>query len=406
MGGGASTYVAEAAQQNPELLHEYNQEFAALFAQQYAKYHDEGLSEEEAKDKFKQSLQAHGVSILKKIGQAKLYSEITPPPEAEMPAHSLKQIDMHIRRIQFKTGIKFLCCVDGSDHADKAFRTAMHLTTKTSSITMFHAFKDADQNGLAPIYKPEFIRSKYESQLIGYLPKEQYDFAWEERAGPQTVLRALQIYIERRHYEWSWRFNTPNTMLDHYKWDSVSAPHLAYSPPDFILLGHVGRKGLKSHQESAVGSTCSGAIRSLPIPCIICKKSINTGPLSYIMAIDNTENSKKGLDILLQLIKAHDTLTLIHIIPEDQPLSEMKEMDNMRQYYEADLSVNGPQQSSFKFVDIIMMNGESICDRIVNYVNDANPDFFAIAPRATLDLSSLTEHIIENISTSVIICRN
>ena len=224
---------------------------------------------------------------------------------------------------------------------------------------MFHAFVNTDLKHIPPIFTPEFIRNKYESQLIAKVIESNYRFCWEERAKSESVLDALIAYLNRLP------FNIHgNSEL---------------SLPDFVVLGYVGRKGPKGAQlpppktvsgenfslqtefpdasdkasdyvkpsaedkpmNAALGSTCYKAIRGLPIPCIICKKPLKYIPtpkshdghhhrkyhrpvkLSYVMAVNNSESSKKGLEILFSIVKSCDSVTLIHVKKIDSAVSSL-----------------------------------------------------------------------------------
>jgi hypothetical protein len=75
----------------------------------------------------------------------------------------------------------------------------------------------------------------------------------------------------------------------------------------------------------------------------------------------------------------------------------------MQAYYEAELEESGPANFTFSFVEYA---GEvQVTHAISDYVNDANPNVFAIAPRATRDRSSITDYIVNHVFTSVLLCK-
>lgn len=45
------------------------------------------------------------------------------------------------RQISGKGATNILCCIDGSDNADAAFRSALNLRRKFDRIEVFHAYK-------------------------------------------------------------------------------------------------------------------------------------------------------------------------------------------------------------------------------------------------------------------------
>jgi hypothetical protein len=84
-----------------------------------------------------------------------------------------------------------------------------------------------------------------------------------------------------------------------------------------------------------------------------------------------------GLDILLTIVNAKDTLLLVHFLPEGEHFNEEK--IEMKEYYESELEHSGPAIHSFTFVT---RAGEvPLTHAISSYVNEANPHVFAIAPR-------------------------
>ena len=77
------------------------------------------------------------------------------------------------------------------------------------------------------------------------------------------------------------------------------------------------------------------------------------------------------------------------------------------------LQLYGPKNSKFKSLKVHVSSDEDklvtlgrVQRTLVRYVNKSNPDFFAIAPRAKMDYSSVTEYVIGHVTSSVIICRN
>lgn len=174
--------------------------------------------------------------------------------------------------------------------------------------------------------------------------------------------------------------------------------------PDFIVMGHHGRKGPKE-RKAAIGSTADEALRNLHYPCIIVKNVVPAGPRSYLMAVDDSNASRRGFDILMRLVNPRDKVTLVHFthpLQFDPQMAAQKE--RVKHFFEKDLQEIGPPDSSFAFVEY--PKGGDLVEVIIDYVNDSSADLFAIAPRATRDRSSITEAIVNSVLITVVLCKN
>lgn len=121
------------------------------------------------------------------------------------------------------------------------------------------------------------------------------------------------------------------------------------------------------------------------------------------MAVDGSPYSARALDILLRLISPKDHLTCFYVMNSTE---DQEHVENMRRFYEEDLELYGPLHSSFDLVE--MQIGVDLKHTIVDYVNSIEPDFMALGPRArpTLTLTALTKHILDNVSCSLVVCKN
>lgn len=285
----------------------------------------------------------------------------------------------------------FLCCVDGSEQADVAFKTALSLKRRSDNICVFHAFKEAKQHTLLPSFQPAEIRKKYETALVGKMPSTNYSFHFEERynrSALETLQDSLRIVADASNAQ-------PHLHLP---------PHAIGLIPDFIVLGHSG-KGLK-YNPTMLGSTSDLALRSLAVPCIVAKFAPSLDhrqTRSFTMAVNFSDCSKRGLDVLLQLIRPRDTLTLIFIC---KPNVEKEQLTRLRTYYETELHHNAPINSVF--VPIFVPENINIGEAIVDHINGPHtPDFFALAPRAQANVfSPVTEYVINYARCNIVLCKN
>lgn len=290
----------------------------------------------------------------------------------------------NVRRLIRKPGHRFMCCVDGSEASEMAYKLVKHMMKPSDTLTMFHAHF-TDPHAISE-YSADDIRRKYEKQLIGDIsPSKRWSLEWCKRAKGETVFSAVQSYLERE----------------------------TSKPPDFLVFGQTGRKGIKQAHPTSLGSNADLAVRSLHIPCIIAKRHLHSEPRSYIYTANASLCSKCGFDILLQMVRSCDTLTVLYCVDftersrfdgDTSNTPSQEQMDEMRNYYESELYKYGPRTCSF--VQSYVAENLTVARHIADYVNEKDPDFLALAPRAKDDLSPTTDYLISHVRASIILCKN
>jgi nucleotide-binding universal stress UspA family protein len=151
-----------------------------------------------------------------------------------------------------------------------------------------------------------------------------------------------------------------------------------------------------------LGSNALQALSVLHYPIIVIKRPLRDGPLKYLYAVNGSMQSKNGLDILLKIIKPRDTLILLHVMDSETPDVDGY-LPDMKAYYKRELEEYGPPDSTLRV--FMKERGTAITSAIVNYAEEENPDFFVIAPRSKINVSSITEYIINHLSMSVVLCK-
>mmetsp|Transcript_12304 Transcript_12304/g.20580 ORF Transcript_12304/g.20580 Transcript_12304/m.20580 type:complete len:314 (+) Transcript_12304:54-995(+) len=280
------------------------------------------------------------------------------------------------RNLTARGAHSFLICVDGSDQSTMAFKAVLNLRRKFDHVTVFHAFSSNKPDDYPAHWRPKQLQSKFEVELIGTLPSRLGSLRFIDR-GSSTVSDIL------------------NNALDAKQEDQVLE-----QIPDFVVMGHHGRKGPKE-KATMLGSNTDLALRFLRYPCLVVKAPILSGPRSIIMAVDGSDVSKRGLDILMRLVNPKDTLTLVHFVQihDMQPQTQAT-----KEYYEAELDAVAPANSSFQLIDY--PGSIPLTEAVTNYLMDSTADLFAIAPRARRDRSSITDYIINHVHLSVLLCKN
>ncbi len=161
----------------------------------------------------------------------------------------------------------------------------------------------------------------------------------------------------------------------------------------------MGRKGYKDPPRE-LGTNALEALNSIYLPCIVVKNDINPGRRSYLYAVNNSLQSKKGLEILLKLVRPKDTLALIHFASDE---GDNEYLSDLTSYFQTELDNFGPADSTFTVE--VKGHGVAITHAIADYVNQRNPDFFAIAPRAKVGISSISSTIVNHVTSSIILCK-
>lgn len=104
---------------------------------------------------------------------------------------------------------------------------------------------------------------------------------------------------------------------------------------------------------------------------------------------------------MLRLLNPRDSLVCVHYYPAD---NDVRMYDEMKRRIENDLEEYGPVKSSFELIE--KDRGKALTHSLVDYVEESECDVFAIAPRATQSLSSLSEYVVNHVSCNIFLCKN
>ena len=386
MGNGASLLKAVVAE-HPELLGKYREEVAVHFTEQFTRLQALGLSDEEIKQEFIQSLRDGESDIFARVAESESKEQ------NEVSSSTTGHAGRSVQSVAVRFGINYMCCVDGSDASELAFRVCMCLRKKHDNVEIFHAFKEKKHDSLLPEYLPEAIRSRYDDLLEdSSISSKHHSFHFEERY-TRSACRAMQDYLE--HYE----DQTSSHLLPQHR-----------MAPDFVVLGHAGRHkvagGKHGGGETSLGSTADLALRSVHVPCIIAKRCCpHPGSTKvFMLTVNFSECSKRGLDVLLRLVGPRDSLRVVFV---QRPETDPEKIQNMQNYYENELHQYGPFDSRFSRLRID--HHQSVASAIIDHANGPHsPDFLVLAPRSHPNRvhSLVTEEIIVKARPSIILCKN
>ena len=299
----------------------------------------------------------------------------------------------------------WLCAVDGSSKAHEAFLAMMALRGSGDHVIIFHAYIE-HQSQLQITPEHVAVRVKYENELskVFSLPPESYSFAWEDRRERTLRETLLDMLFEMdENAEDSARDNAPPAQAQAVQTQSVTVRR----KPNFVILGYAGQNFSVGPTEGKhLGSVADLAMRSVRIPIVMIKKSVPLETRNYVMAVNGSELSRNGFNTLLGMVKSTDTMLCVQVLKSKTQADGTVVVDaSAQEHYEKALVDAGIKGGRFLTLntDIAV---KSIADCLIEYVNELKPDFFALAPRSSRELSSITELMIKSVQASIILCKH
>jgi hypothetical protein len=498
MGSAASLneYNVDAQIQN-----RYRQEIAALFVEEYYRLQRKsaagsrrngggdmmstgggaragaGMTSEELKAEFIDILQEKEPAILTKIGLSSNNHATTKNEEKKCdsgngygsgyssssgyPLNSLDEetefrqlcVDT-VDNIRSKNTMVYMCCLDGSESANIAFRTMMRLKKRLDHINIFHAYSKSKNMTFASLaataapgagagaaggsfsdFHSSAIQQFYESELISTyrVPVNRFHFDFIERKNKSVVdifQNLLDGYQARDHrlLTSSAASSSGSGSAD----DASSSLTTGTGPqPHFLFIGYVGRKGQKKGSGGAgrgrgrgrgghhddedededesgggvMGSFTEYCMFHAYMPIIICKSLCPQTQRLFILAVDGSPLCKRGFDICLTLINPKDSLRIVNVYnPRKTGTGCEPPPDEIEEFYNHEIESFGPYDSTFTTVTCPV--GSSIASCLVEFSNNVGGDFFILSPRTRRYMSATVEHVIAHCQASIILCKN
>jgi hypothetical protein len=246
---------------------------------------------------------------------------------------------------------------------------------KIDKINLLHVYSSSDSGKK----NPTRMRDEYETELVGNFHRSRYSLTWHNRDQDSRSVKEILADISVGDFE------------------DIRAP-------DFIVLGYSGWKFNSdgSREATSAGSTTDFCLREVRHPIVIVKGECSVGPKHIVMAVNNSNTSKLGLDIVYTLLGPRDRLTVVTI--SDHARADAA----TEQYYTNELRHHCPTTQS-TFVNIRRTADDSLCDALNNYIDrlDVEMDFLALAPRSREEkiVSSFTEKVIQEVKANIILCK-
>jgi nucleotide-binding universal stress UspA family protein len=288
-----------------------------------------------------------------------------------------------------------VCAVDGSEGSNLAFHMMMAMKKRLDTVCLFHTYSLEKESSLPTHFRKDELRSYYENELLRtyQVPVGKFSFDWVDRRGHSVN----EILVE---------------LLNEYK--GIRNPMTpTRQAPNFFFCGYSGRKKSGSFHDSTedegngLGSTANFASRNLHVPVVISKKALSdpNNPRCFVVGVDGTPLSKRGFHLLLQLVSPHDTVKSLYIDCINQNETHADFDPALFDDYRAEVSQMSPD-IDFTFEALFCSDPSLIPSTICEYAHDHHADFISISPRATGDLSSISEQIILLAHCSVILTKS
>lgn len=402
MGGGISIHNANQGKPTRKSIRVYENAIHDVVASECKQLADSGLTGAELEAQLTKTL-LHKENILRSTIIQKAKSEIgkdlriiekeiasesaglsgnhEKSDDLEKAAETFKEICTNtIDNIRKKNQYRWLVGLDGSEHSRTAYESVLALRKKIDSVSLFYAYDDK--------HKADMLQQEYDVSLTTAAVKPQLYNFWFKNRENQTVEQSLIDLLE----------------------DLIAVSESPYGEPtpDFFVCGssHTVQQGF---EKTTLGSVADLALRRVHLPIIIIKQKIPLkGPKKYIMAVDGSEYSKNGLDILLTLTTPKDILRIVHVCGIRDSTEYIDEggsntIAKIKEYYENEIDLVGPVDS--KVLIIPTEGGQTEETVLIDYVNNEKPDFLAMAPRVQMKNTSFTEQIMYRVYTNIILCK-
>ena len=369
----------------------------------------DGLDTCRSVDSLENSIEDKPAPPIKAQGSARRFSqvildvsELRQGTQENEAMKELKEIcQQALEVVRTHNSFHFLVAVDGSAESDAVFQVAMSLRKKFDRLTFFHPYSDSEQHDerIVPrLYRQKALFMKYDTMLTTSccLKSNQYAFNWIKRSETDTNRDALIKHLQECQSKYDSKAEEAilnlagikealSTETDSEKKLIIDNANTVLKlleslqhPPDFIVLSSPGRRNM-STQHQLFHKVNLMALYEITTSTILVRKppkksaapaadtthipesGPSAAPISkkYVMAVNKSETSKQGLQMLFTLIHPHDSLELVYVFKEFQESQSCKVFDTFGQdklreiqtYYEKQLAYFGPSNSVFTVIN-------------------------------------------------------
>eukprot|EP00638_Chattonella_subsalsa_P003563 CAMPEP_0117746780 /NCGR_PEP_ID=MMETSP0947-20121206/8141_1 /TAXON_ID=44440 /ORGANISM="Chattonella subsalsa, Strain CCMP2191" /LENGTH=458 /DNA_ID=CAMNT_0005564151 /DNA_START=276 /DNA_END=1652 /DNA_ORIENTATION=- len=313
-----------------------------------------------------------------------------------------------MQRLALRTSHTYCVAIDGSEASNNCLKVGLMLQKGFDRLCVIH-FYDPDKTASLPEnLQPDALKQRYSEELASSpLSESQYSIQFLERSDipPRTAMC---------HYINSDQGMEP-TMVE-----NADGSYSYDLGPSFLLVGCVGTRG-PDDSPKVLGSVTDLALRSVTIPTIVVKKApdVSKDQRVFVICIDGSDRAFNAYSITQTISRPRDKLILLYIssgagagsLAETEEGEEEEEVErgpdqgeSLKAQYEKHMDALGIANGSF----VIMHRelGKSIPEMIIAHCNEMAADFVVLSPHPKNRISSVTEAIIRDGPSNMIICKH
>lgn len=222
-----------------------------VLAQEYSSLQEQGLGGLELEQKFGEVLRHQQVRLSELVAdharkmRPSMIRKMSTMSTFDKPEAFSKACLANIEAVRNKGSMNYLVAVDGSDVAYLALQNVVNLMRKNDTICAVHAYRandDERESTKRPVnFDRKNIAEKLEVVMItSGVPAKNFAVSMRPRDTEESVRDSISSMLA----EYSLREQSRSSyrMHDTGIFDIPSLPS-----PDFVVLGHIGRKGLAKH---------------------------------------------------------------------------------------------------------------------------------------------------------------
>lgn len=270
--------------------------------------------------------------------------------------------------------------VDGSDRAHLAFETAKSLL-KTDADELTVITVESEKEYLGPNYRVAAIRTRYESELTGFISSKRWRLLALPRQDNATTKDVVRDFVNHRD------------KMD-YCMEAKEHPD-----PTFVVFGFSGRKSFKDRDPSVIGQVADLSLRSVFCPCIVVKIPAKQTHRHFVVLVEPLDRCKRAVQIVSNLLKPEDKLTLIHAPRKIETVHAKSKLAELFEGYPA-----------IRFLEGDPSHWVVPHDRVVGQLQDADDfkdvDFVCVATRPRPSLGSMSDTLVRRYAGNIILVKD
>lgn len=238
--------------------------------------------------------------------------------------------------------------VDGSTLSRKGFDIAMRLRRKDDRIAVLHAY-GKPRDDMPAKYRPEFIKSAFETECVARLPAEAWLYAARQKSDMDRPAREELCRL-------------------------ANDTHV-----DLLVVGTHGRKGPKEKQ-TILGSTTDFSLRNVHSHTVIVKARPPVPPAEssalFVVAVDGSGAASAAFDLVATAARDGDRVTCLHVRPPQQHRDDDEggAFEKLRDAYTKRLAgISGAAGGG-----LTVVVGANLSDAIAEHCAEVEADFLAL----------------------------